>query len=409
MKKYKIIAFLVLISIIASYILLPMDAQASANTLAEFRAEVEKYTADLQAKQDKVAKNDKEVAEIKARIAEIEAELDKIVEEIGTLQIEIDQSNQEIKEKSEESKKILEYYQLANGENTYLEYAFGATSITDMIYRMSVVEQLTEYNDKIMKELEDLIAKNKKQQEDLTTKQTEQKNLQSELESERERINADTKALKDAMPGVQEQIDAAKANVKYYESIGCGENEDIQQCQIRYDREHASSGGGGGNGGNAGNIMPPSAAGFFRPMESGYVTQNWMNNGHLGIDLGNRNYSNIEIHPVATGVVFAKYYDSAGALVLKIRHYTNGRYLYSTYAHLSAWYVNVGQIVTPDTVIGRMGSTGNSSGPHLHLEITTCDWNKGGGCTWATYQRSTLNPRNYIGFPSGPYSWWYGR
>ena len=278
-----------------------------------------------------------------------------------------------------------------------------------MIYRMSVVEQLTEYNDKIMKELEDLIAKNKQQQEDLTTKQTEQKNLQTELESEKERINADTKALKDAMPGVQEQIDAAKANVKYYESIGCGETENIQQCQIRYDREHASSGGGSSGGGGAGNVMPPSAAGFFRPMESGYVTQNWMNNGHLGIDLGNRNYSNIEIHPIATGVVFAKYYDNAGALVLKIRHYTNGRYLYSTYAHLSAWYVNVGQIVTPDTVIGRMGSTGNSSGPHLHLEVTTCDWNTGGGCTWATYQRSTLNPRNYIGFPSGLYSWWYGR
>ena len=405
MKKYKILTLLVIITIIVSYIILPTDTYASASTLAEFRAEVEKYTADLQAKQDKVAKNDKEVAEIKAKIAEIERELDRIVDEIGTLQIEIDKSNREIKEKSEESKKILEYYQIANGENAYLEYAFGATSITDMIYRMSVVEQLTEYNDKIMKELDQLISKNKKQQEQLTKKQEDQKTLQQQLESEKERINADTKSLKDAMPGVQEQIDAAKANVKYYESIGCGENENIQQCQIRYDQAHASSGGGS----SGGNIMPPSASGFYRPMERGYVTQNWMNAGHLGIDLGNREYTNIEIHPIATGVVFAKYYDNAGALVLKIRHYTGGRYLYSTYAHLSAWYVNVGQIVTPDTVIGRMGSTGNSSGPHLHLEVTTCDWNKGGGCTWATYQNSTLNPRNYIGFPSGLYSWWNGR
>lgn len=408
MKK-KIIALLVITSIIASYIILPMDAYADSSTLAGFRAEVEQYTAELQEKQDKVAKNDQEVAEIKARISEIENELDTIVEEIGTLQVEIDKSNQEIKEKSEESKKIIEYYQVANGENAYLEYAFGATDITDMIYRMSVVEQLTEYNDKVMNELDELIAKNKQQQKDLTTKQKQQQDLQKELESERERINADTQALKDAMPAIQEQIDSAKENVEYYESIGCGENENIFSCQIRYDQAHASSGGGSGGSGGAGNVIPPSASGFYRPMVTGYVTQNWMNYGHLGIDLGNRNYTNIEIYPVATGVVFAKYYDSAGALVLKIRHYVNGRYLYSTYAHLSAWYVNVGDIVTPDTVIGRMGSTGNSSGPHLHLEITTCDWNRGGGCTWAQYQNSTLNPRNYIGFPSGLYSWWYSK
>ena len=132
MKK-KIIALSVITSIIASYIILPMDAYADSSTLAGFRAEVEQYTAELQEKQDKVAKNDQEVAEIKARISEIENELDTIVEEIGTLQVEIDKSNQEIKEKSEESKKIIEYYQVANGENAYLEYAFGATDITDMI------------------------------------------------------------------------------------------------------------------------------------------------------------------------------------------------------------------------------------------------------------------------------------
>ena len=39
---------------------------------------------------------------------------------------------------------------------------FGAETITDMIYRMSIVEQLTEYNDKIMKELKQLIAENNK-------------------------------------------------------------------------------------------------------------------------------------------------------------------------------------------------------------------------------------------------------
>lgn len=64
----------------------------------------------------------------------------------------------------------MEYYQIANGNNAYLEYAFGAETITDMIYRMSIVEQLTEYNDKIMKELKQLIAENNKKKTQLSSK-----------------------------------------------------------------------------------------------------------------------------------------------------------------------------------------------------------------------------------------------
>ena len=62
--------------------------------------------------------------------------------------------------------------------------------------------------------------------------------------------------------------------------------------------------------------------------------------------------------------------------------------------------ISVGQNVTHETKIGNMGSTGWSTGPHLHLEITSCDWNRGGGCTWSTYQRSTINPTSYVSFPS---------
>ena len=225
-------------------------------------------------------------------------------------------------------------------------------------------------------------------------------------EAEQAKINAETAQIKDAMPSVEQQKKEGQKQIEYYENIGCGENENLNSCQKRYDAAHTSS--GSSSIGGAGNIMPPSASGFYRPMVSGYVTQNWMNAGHLGIDLSNTNKT-IEIYPIATGVVFAKYYDDYGALVLKIRHYVNGSYIYSTYAHLSAWYVNVGDIVTPDTVIGRMGNTGYSFGAHLHLELTTCDWHAGGGCTWSTYQRSTINPRQYIGLPSGLRVWWNGR
>ena len=144
--------------------------QAAAQTINEFKSEVEKYTKELEEKQNKIAKNDAEVAEITQRISEIQSQMKQAQDDIITLQNEIDESNQEIAEKGKESKKIVEYYQVANGENAYLEYAFGANDITDMIYRMSVVEQLMEYNDKIMKELEALIERNKAKQQELEQK-----------------------------------------------------------------------------------------------------------------------------------------------------------------------------------------------------------------------------------------------
>ncbi len=385
MKKISSVILLILLAVF----IIPVNT--NAKTLKQLEEEVNKFTADLESKNNQIAANDAEVAEIKQKIADYENQISSIKSETEVLEQEIEESNNEIAEKSEQSKSLFQYLQVSEGENAYVEYIFGATDVTDMVYRMAIVEQLTEYNEQVMDDLTKLIEDNKQRKEELAAKNQELEKLTDELEAEQSKINAETAAIKDAMPSVEKQKEEAEKQLAYYKKLGCGENEDITSCEMRVN----------------GNSVP-SASGFYRPMVSGYVTQNWMNAGHLGIDLSNTNKT-IEIYPVASGVVFAKYYDTYGALVLKIRHNVNGRYIYSTYAHLSAWYVNVGDVVTPDTVIGRMGNTGYSFGAHLHLELTTCDWHAGGGCTWATYQKSTINPRQYIGFPSGLRVWWNGR
>lgn len=383
--------FLLIISLI-SLIALPKDI--SAKTIQQFENEVAKYTKELQEKKDKVAKNDEEVAQIKEKIKQIEAQISQAESDIKQLQSEIDECNKKIAEKDAESKKLMKYFQVVVNDNAYLEYIFGATSIKDMIYRMSVVEQLTEYNDTIMKELEELIRQNNKKQQELKAKQDELKKLEADLEDQKERINADSAALLETMPGLEEQIKSAKANVTYYKNLGCGSTEDIQACQYRIEQARAKSSSGGGS--------IPSTNGFYRPTEQGYITQGYHGyGGHLGIDIGNRSNPTIAIYPIANGQVFAKYYDSYGALVVKIRHNYNGRYIYSTYAHLSKFgNISQGQYISHDTSIGNMGSTGYSTGPHLHLEITSCDWHTGGGCTWYAYQRNTINPFSLINFPS---------
>lgn len=389
MKNKTKILFLLILLI---PIIIPNNVEAE--TIKQFEDKVAKYTAELQEKKNKIAKNDQEVNQIKAKISEIEKQISQSEIEIKNLENEIEKSNQQIAEKEEESKKIMKYFQVVNGENSYLEYVFGATSITDMVYRLSVVEQLTKYNQKVITELNDLINENNRKKASLIQKKSDLDKLEKELESEKEKINADTRAIKETMPSLEDQIKSAKEQIAYLKKIGCSANEEKTACLRRYfTRSSGSSSGGGGS--------IPSTNGFFRPMEYGYLTQGYGGyGGHMGVDLSSSNKS-ITLYPIASGQVSAKYYDSAGALVLKIRHIANGQIIYSTYAHLRSWYVNVGQNVTPDTAIGQMGSTGNSTGPHLHLEITTCDWKSaGGGCTWSEYMRSTVSPFRYVQIPS---------
>lgn len=98
---------------------------------------------------------------------------------------------------------------------------------------------------------------------------------------------------------------------------------------------------------------------------------------HTGLDISTQNGTGIR--PISAGTVtYAAYKGSYGNLII-IDH---GNGIQSYYAHCSALYVSVGQSVDTSTTIGAVGSTGNSTGPHLHLEIRI------GG--------EPVNPQNYL-------------
>ena len=394
MKKLLIGTSIILL--LVSFVALPVDT--SAKTIQEFEAEVSKYTQQLETKKANLAKNEQEVQEIIKKIKNIETQIEEAENEIKRLQEEIEESQKEIERKSEESKNIISYYQVSNGENAYLQYAFGAESITDMVYRLSIVEQLTEYNNKIMKELEELIKKNQARQEELAQKEKELKELKQQLKAEQARIEADSASIRESMPSIQEQINSARDSVKYYKSLGCGATEDIQACEYRI----AQASGG----------SLPSVGFFSRPIDYGYLVRG-MWGGHMGYDVSSGN-KNIAIHPIAAGQVHAIYTDACttsywcssmgywcngNAKIVVVKHNYNGRYIYSSYVHLSNYgNIWVGQYVSRDSVIGYMGTTGCSTGEHLHLEIADCHW-KNGGCSYNAYTNRLIDPGNLINFP----------
>lgn len=113
---------------------------------------------------------------------------------------------------------------------------------------------------------------------------------------------------------------------------------------------------------------------------------------HYGIDLGDK--EGTPIHASASGTVhIASAVDSYGNFIA-INHNIDGNAYSTGYAHLSKINVAVGQKVQRGQVIGLMGSTGRSTGPHLHFEVHTGHW--------VRQVVGNQNPMNYISLSDTP-------
>ena len=91
---------------------------------------------------------------------------------------------------------------------------------------------------------------------------------------------------------------------------------------------------------------------------------------HRGLDLipADGQGTGAPIYPARSGAVLAAGTDTDGARFVIVRHDDGA---YEAHWHLNTVLVKSGQRVTPDTQTGTMGSTGNSTGPHLHIEFET--------------------------------------
>ena len=378
MRKGVIYTTILLLSIF----LFPICTKAV--TLGDYEAQVRKYEADINNKNSAIAQNNAKIEEIAGKILETQNKITQTENEIARLKKEIAEANKEIKKKEEESKRIVEYYQLENGENAYLEYAFGADSITDMIYRMSVVEQLTEYNDNLMKELEALIKKNQKRTEELNKKTKELAALKRELEFQKKKLETDNSKIEGSLVNVKEDLKVAKAQVAKYRAKGCKSSDRIGIDCARPPKVN--------HGGGASDII--GANGFRRPVPGANISWGY-GGGHKGVDF--TKYCGAPIYAVATGQVYyvGNTLDYYGAKMVMTVHNVTDRLVFSQYAHLGSYGVSTGQVVTPNTVIGYMGNTGYSTGCHLHLEMSEdYGWNYNMG--YYSYINHIISPFKYI-------------
>lgn len=402
MMKRVLVFFTIAIALFAS--------NAKAITLKEYEDKVKKYQNEVNAAKSAVKKTESQIASTKKEIENINEEIKRLDQEILNMKEEVKKGKEEIKEKSLQVKQFFSYLQMANGENAYLEYAFGADNVTDFIYRMAIVEQMTEYNNEIIKSLEDMIDRNAKREVEINKKEKQLASNKDTLGTKVVSLGEAKAAYEDGGMSAAKELKNYQDLVTAYKKLGCKSSDVIGvDCAVS------------------------GPAGVFRrPTKVGYITSEFggrWGSFHRGLDITSPNLKKEKIYAVANGTIIAKYYDTYGALVIMIEHYDSKTKTWYTsdYCHMSSYAPNIkiGQYVTSDTHIGNMGNTGYviprptkanpNAGTHLHFEVAPCRYGKDNKCgTWSKYvnyvQSIALNngfkgPRALINFPSGGTKW----
>lgn len=343
--------------------------------------------SDLEEIDGKITDTKKEITEVErklsstmSQIQSLNAEIAEYETEISDLNLKIEDVNKQISETEEQLKKAEEEYNNQEemlkkrlvalyeaGETTYLDVLLSSKSMTDFISKYYLVSEIAEGDKNLLEKME----ANKKSIE--TTKEL--------LNTSKEQIEALKKSKEDTAQTLKNSQSQKKAYIDDLNEEELALQEDLEQFEKdkKEIQEELARIARQNNGGKEVVAGEPSKAGYIFPVQGLNIYNINIRvypsyPGHTGVD--------ININVRGRNVIAAK----AGTVVTSTAlRYSNGNYksygeyvvidhhdgTMTLYAHMSpdSRTVSVGDDVAQGQVLGIVGTTGNSTGLHLHFEV----------------------------------------
>lgn len=347
-------------------------------------------------------------------ISETESKISALNKEIADLDAKIAEKDKEIND----TVKLFCDRMRANymaGETSVLEIFTSSSDMSSFLNRLEMFRRVTENDQDLVNKLNKEIAEIEKMQKELETKKASLQKEKAELEAKRadlqttednltrnqDVIKAKTEEVEAKLSALNAQTKEIKVSINEYNAEMDRLDEEIKEA-IRKAQNSDNSGNSGNSGNNGGSNTGSmnsnvSSAGWAWPMpyDGVYLTSyygyryhpldgDWRY--HSGIDISMSGAYGKNIVATRAGTVILSSLESESGTgygnYIIIDH---GDGYTSLYGHCSELLVSTGQRVSRGQIIARVGSTGWSTGPHLHFEVR--------------YNGETVDPLDYVNLP----------
>lgn len=330
------------------------DTQTLLNKLENLKGNTEKYIKTLDERLNALADN---IYNLEIEVEAKKASIEVAKAEVALAQKEVDAQY--------ESMKLRIQYMYESGQNTFLSMLFDSESMADMLNKAEYLGQITSYDREQLEKFKQIKAELNIKQANLETELKELQTTLAEIEAEQKATDillaSKQKELAEHIHGIEvaeDDIDHLESDLETQKAI-VAELEEIERKRkeealnkIKYD---------------GGTMIWPIASytrisSYFgtRPDPFGNPTQEY----HSGMDMAAPKGTNI--YAAYDGEVAWSYYSSSAGNWIGIDH---GDGIYTVYMHMSKRIAKAGDMVKKGQVIGQVGSTGRSTGNHLHFGV----------------------------------------
>ena len=318
-------------------------------------------------------------ADLANYVAELDADLSDIQEKINELKTLIEEKEGQIAQKTDELEEALEVQQAQyeamksrikfmyeKGDMLYLEFVFVADSFGEMLNKADYIEMLSSYDRKMLDEYvayAEYVALCKEGLEDEKGVLDEAKTA---VEEEEAALNELIATKEQEMYKMTSDIQSKEAAIREYEAEIASQNETIAALEAAVAEERKKLAEEQGRKYDGGIFTWPAPSYKRISDEYGYRTHPILGvqQFHNGLDMAAPGGS--PILAAYDGKVVAAAYSSSMGNYIMIDHGDN---LYTIYMHASALYVSKGAEVSKGDKIAAVGSTGRSTGNHLHFSV----------------------------------------
>lgn len=390
------------------FLMMPMDA--IAKTISEVEAEQEQLEAERlelqerleQLKEDTAKKQEyqetlqNQIDVLEKQISTARSDIEELNASINELTMKLDASQEEIADTISQFKQRVTAIYRAGTVST-LEVLLNSESLGDFTLRSEMLNTMSRRDQELINKITDYMDATKDQREECESEKQMVAELKKSMESKQVELDGlykeNAKAIEELEGKQNDTNHALEQNAEEIQK----RDEEIQRLieeekkrreEEERRRQEAEANGGGGETGNVDWVPDGSTNGVsgFNPTWPlpgvTYISDEFGGaRGHGGMDIAGPSGTPIVAAESGT-VIRANNTDEWGwGWGYHVYIYHNDTYS-TLYAHMSATAVSTGEYVSKNQVIGYEGSTGDSTGPHLHFEV----WENG----------TRVNPRPFL-------------